>query len=207
MAAAKTATARENPPATRTAAAAIAASVEILQSHLEFVLDERVGPLSADQRRFLDVAARHGRLLARLSEDLETLALAEVGHLEPEWAPCDLAVIAEEALRQVWPLAAISRKPIELRAAEPVWVVGDAKHIGRATLELLELAVRSAARESTIRLFAAPVALEVSYEGEPPPEEALALCLVRAVATAHGGSFVREEEDGSVRFSLSLVVE
>jgi hypothetical protein len=54
--------ASENPPATRTAAAAIASSVEILQSHLEFVLDERVGALNADQRRFLDVAARGGGL-------------------------------------------------------------------------------------------------------------------------------------------------
>jgi signal transduction histidine kinase len=199
--------ASENPPATRTAAAAIASSVEILQSHLEFVLDERVGALNADQRRFLDVAARHGRLLARLSEDLETLALAELGNLEPEWAPFDLSAVAEDALRQVWPVAAISRKPIELRAPEPVWVVGDSKHIARAAVELLELAVRSAARESAIRFFAAPVALEVFYQGELPADDALALSLVRAVATAHGGTFSSEEEDGSVRLSLSLVVE
>jgi hypothetical protein len=195
------------PPATTTAAAAIATSVEILQSHLEFVLDERVGALNGDQRRFLDVAARHGRLLARLSEDLETVALAEIGILEPEWAPCDLGDLVQEAIRQVWPIAAVARKPIDFRVPEPVWVVGDAKQIGRAAVEVLELALHSAARESTVRVFVAPVALEVSYEGDPPADDALALYLVRAVAAAHGGRFASEDEDGSIRLSLSLLAE
>jgi len=198
-------TAPHAPPATTTAAAAIASSVEVLQSHLEFVLDERVGPLNGDQRRFLDVAARHGRLLARLSEDLETLALAEIGGLEPAWAPCDLAEVGAEALRQAWPVAAILRKRIEFLAPEPVWVVCDQKHVGRAVAEMLELAVHSAARESTVRLYAAPVALDVSYDGDPPPDEALALSLVRAVAAAHGGAYSCREEDGLVQLSLSLL--
>jgi len=199
--------AREGLPATTSAADAIASHVEILQSHLEFVLDERVGPLSVDQRRFLALAARHGRLLARPSEDLETLARAEAGRLEPEWAPCDLAAIAADALRQVSPAAAIRHKQIELRAAKPVWAVGAAKHVGRAALELVELAVWLAAAESSVRVFAAPVLLEVSYEGPPPAGDELPLSLVRAVATAHGGAFVCEGSGGSVRLCLSLVPE
>jgi len=200
--------ARDRPPATRSATAAIAEEVEILQSHLEYVLDERLGALNEDQRRFLDIAARHGRLLARLSEDLETLALAEVGRLEPQWAPCDLAAIAEDALRGAWPLAALSHKQIELRAPEPVWVLADAKQLHRAAVELFELAVRSAAPEGVVRAFAGPVALQVSYQGEPPAEDDLTLALVRAVASAHSGCFALERQpDGSVRLSLSLVLD
>ena len=59
-----------------------------------------------------------------------------------------------------------------------------------------------------LRLFAAPVALEVSYEGSSPAEDELVLCLVRAVASSHGGTLIHEEEPGGrARLSLSLVLD
>ncbi len=66
----------------------------------------------------------------------------------------------------------------------------------------------AAIAESVVRLFAAPVVLEASYEGSSPAEDDLALGLVRAVASAHGGSSTHEEEPrGTVRLSLSLVLD
>lgn len=189
------------------AAAAIAGSVEILQSHLEFVLDERVGALNADQRRFLDVAARHGRRLGRLVDDLETLALVETGGLDTDWAPCDLEALAGDAVREVWPAACVVRKPIEIVAPGPVWAVGDGPRVRRVVVELLELAVLSAAPESSIRVVVVPVGIQVAYEGDAPLEDALALSMARAVADMHGGTFSANEDDGSVLLSLSLLAE
>jgi hypothetical protein len=77
----------------------------------------------------------------------------------------------------------------------------------RAAVELLEVAVRCASPESTIRVVVAPVAVEIAYEGDRPPEDSLVVCLVRAVAECHGGTFSGADEDGSVRLTLSLLGE
>src|ERR671923_812663 len=85
--------------------AAMAAAAETLQSHLEFVLDERAGSLTPEQRRFLDVALRYGDRLVHLVEDMRLIALAEAGELDLVWSRFDLASTARAVAEQVWPIA------------------------------------------------------------------------------------------------------
>jgi signal transduction histidine kinase len=183
--------------------AAMAAAAETLQSHLEFVLDERVGGLNAEQRRFLNVAVRYGDRLVKLVEDMRTIALAESGELELRMAQIDLAAVAQSAVQQVWPIARGEGKAIELQNDGPVPIYADLRWIERAVLGLLLDAVEATADGSTLTLDVRDGALELDYEGEQPPSE-VALALADAIARVHGGELAIRGEGGSVSLGLRI---
>lgn len=181
----------------------MASAAETLQSHLEFLLEERAGPLSGDQRRFLDTAVRYGELLVRLAEDLRTVALAESGELELSCESFDLAQVALEAVDQLWPVAHVEHKPIDVREDGPVMIEGDKKRIGRAILELLSDALDVAYAGQAIRLSLLSDGLEIAYEGEGlPPESSLALAV--SMARLHGGELVVCDADGAISLALTF---
>lgn len=185
------------------ATAAMATAAETLQSHLEFVLDERVGGLNAEQRRFLDVAVRHGDRLVRLVEDMRAVALAEAGELELSLGRVDLAGVAQSALEHAWPIAHVEGKTIELRSEGPVPVLADLRWIERAVLGLLVDAVEAAPQGSTVTLAVGEGLLELAYEGEHLPSE-VAVALADAIACVHGGELAVARDGGTVALSLRL---
>jgi light-regulated signal transduction histidine kinase (bacteriophytochrome) len=185
------------------ATAAMAAAAETLQSHLEFVLDERLGGLNAEQRRFLNVAVRYGDRLVRLVEDLRTVALAESGELELSLGQVDLAAVAQSALEHVWPIARVEGKTIELRTDGPVVISADLRWAERAVLGLVLDAVEAVSEGSTITIDARDGSLELTYEAEEPPSEVV-LALADAVARVHGGELVVSGNTGSVSLEVRL---
>jgi two-component system, OmpR family, sensor histidine kinase AdeS len=185
------------------ATGAMAAAAETLQSHLEFVLDERVGGLNVEQRRFLDVAVRYGDRLLRLVEDMRTVALAESGELELSPGQVDLAAVAQSSLEQVWPIARVEGKAIELRSDGPAPITADLRWVERVVLGLLVDAVEAAPQGSTVSLTTGDGLLELAYEAEQPPSE-IALSLADAIARVHGGELVVSQDGASVTLAVRL---
>ncbi|HEX2045498.1 MAG TPA: hypothetical protein VHF23_07730 [Gaiellaceae bacterium] len=187
------------------ATGAMAAAVETLQSHLEFVLDERAGHLNAEQRRFLDVAVRYGDRLVRLAEDLRTIALADAGELEIALGRVDLAAVAQSAVEHVWPVARVEGKALDLRSDGPVAIEADLRWVERAVVGLLADAVDATVPGTSVRLDVRDDSLELGYEGAQPPGD-VPLALADAVARLHGGELVvgREGPEISLLLRLSL---
>lgn len=183
--------------------AAMAAAAETLQSHLEFVLDERVGSLTPEQRRFLNVALRYGDRLVLLVEDMRTIALAESGELEVVWSHFDLAATAHAVAERMWPVAHVEGKSIEVEHDGPVWMDGDDRRIGRVLESLVADAVEVAEPGTAVMLSARDGAFELTYEGDQPPSET-ALALAEAVAALHAGGVSIRVDGGNVGIGLRL---
>jgi signal transduction histidine kinase len=190
------------------AAAAMSAAAEVLQSHLEFVLDERVGALTPDQKRFLDVASRHGQRLVKLADDLGLVVHGSRGELELDWARCDLVQLVNDARDHVWPIAHVASKPIELHAEDPVFVIADERRLGRALHELVDLAVGAASSGSTVELVVRNDSVEITYESEALPDEgSLSLAVADSLVTALGGALTVERTGERVVLRASLPPE
>jgi signal transduction histidine kinase len=190
---------------TAAATAGMAAAAEVLEGHLEHVLEERAGELGAEQRRFLDVAARHCRRLAKLAADLRTVALVESGAMQPDASRCDLAALARGAIASAWPLAHVQRKQVVLIGADAAWAFVDAGHVERALQDLVSFAVERSPREGLIEVVVHAAGVSVAYTAEALPDgDHVALALAEAVGRLHGGGLAAAWEAG--RALLSLVV-
>lgn len=198
---------RIGPSATERSAAsttaAMAAAAETLQSHLEFVLDERVGSLNTDQRRFLDVAVRHGDRLVRLVEDMRIVALAESGDLEPDWSRFDLVATVQSVVERVWPVARVEGKSLAVQHVGPVWVDADERRVARAVLGLVTEAVDLAQPDTQVTLAVREGRVELAYEGDQPPSE-IGLALAEAIAGLHGGDLSLRIDNGVVFLGMAL---
>lgn len=185
------------------ATAAMSAAAETLQSHLEFVLDERAGRLNHDQRRFLDMAVRHGDRLIRLLEDMRLVALAESGRLEPVWSRFDLAATAEAVVEKLWPLAHVQGKALSVEHEGPVWVDADEERVARALLALVADAALGRRQLDGVAVVVEDGRVELLYEGEALPSE-IGLALAEAVAGLHGGDLFLQVGSGGVSLLMSL---
>lgn len=183
--------------------AAMAVAAETLQRQLDLMLGGGVGELTAEQRRCLDIAVRYGDRLARLAEDMHTVALAEAGELDTASGPVDLAAVARRAVEAVWPVSRVERKPIELRHDGEVWVEVDGDRIGHALLGLLCDVLEAARAGTPVSVTVTTDGVEVVYRGDELPHEA-SLALAEAIAHMHGGELAVHVERGSVSLSLSL---
>jgi|SRR5215210_6116745 len=183
--------------------AAMAAAAETLQSHLEFVLDERAGSLNAEQRRFLDVALRYGDRLVRLVEDMRTVALAESGELEVVWSRFDLSATVHGVAEQVWPVAHVEGKAIEVRHEGEVWVDADERRVARALIGLVVDAVELSRPGGTVAIEVRDGTIELTYAGQELPSDA-AVALAEAIAGLHAGSVSIGSAGGKVALGWTL---
>jgi len=208
----------------RTPLTSILANLELLQSGLDSDGQD-------DERHAAESALRSSWRMTRLVADLLLLARADAGR-EAEPIPCDLAVIAADAVAEVTPVA--GRREIELDAPAPVSVDGSPDELHRMVLNLLENAAHHTPEGTRIRVVAKSspdeVTLEVADDGPGLPagmEEqvferfvrgsgpadvarggegtGLGLAIVRAVASSHGGTVeaVRSGEGGA-KFVVTL---
>ena len=166
-------------------------AAESVQARLELVLDENVGPLTADQLAFLQVAVRDGKRLLGLIEELQLIALVDGDRLAPESGLFDLGELVEKIASRLAARAIAAGKEIDVVRDGTFWVEAD----------LLSLAPDG----STIGVRVEGADVEVRYEGpEVPTEDALPIALTEAVARLHGGSFSVGVNFGAVVLSLSF---
>jgi signal transduction histidine kinase len=202
---------RRSPPRECSAVEACAASTaeamalanQSVRTHLEFVLDERVGSLTSDQRRFLDLGWRHSRRLTKLADDFRDVVRASAGKLPLDHGPCDIALLVEQAVELVWPVAFAEKKAIEVRIVGRTGIDADRILLGRALSEVFDYAVQMALDQSLIDIKVEGPAIEIAYEAEEAPgEDELALVLANAIADLHGGGMTTTATDTHMTMSL-----
>jgi signal transduction histidine kinase len=209
----------------RTPLTSILANLELLQAALER------NPTEGEEAEMVESALRSSRRMRRLVGDLLILARADAGR-QGARRPCDLAAITEAAAAEVRPVA--SEHAIDL-ALEPTSVEGNPDELHRVALNLIDNGVRHTPPGSTItvRVFqrSSDAILEVADDGPGIPESiegqvfgrfvrgagpadvtadsgaGLGLSIVRAVATAHGGSVtVSASNHGGALFTVTLPI-
>ncbi|TMD45879.1 MAG: HAMP domain-containing histidine kinase [Chloroflexi bacterium] len=166
--------------------------------------------------------------LARLVDDLRTLALAETGHLQLQREPVDIATLINDTLASFEPQA--QAKGVTLAADIPgelPTVSADAVRIRGVIANLLANAIAHTPTGGSVRISAAPAdggaTVSVADTGEGIPADllprifdrfvktpgssgsGLGLAIARDLITAHGGTITAESTVGSgttVRFTL-----
>ena len=110
--------------------------------YLELILEEEIGDLTPQQRRFLEVIERNAKRLLRLIGDLLLVTQIEAGKLELERGVVDLAKLPADGVEAARPQA--ERKGIELRLdceQEPV-LPGDSIRLAQVLNNLISNAVK-----------------------------------------------------------------
>lgn len=196
----------------------------VIQGRLEGLLD---GVYPRDDARVAELL-EDTRMLARLVDDLRTLANAEAGNLPLRKEPTDLAVLLHESAGSF--AAEAREKGVELRVEERTelpLVEIDPLRIREVLTNLLANALRHTDRGGLITLAAgaADGRIEVSvqdtgsgispdelpkifdrfYKGSTSRGSGLGLTIARNLVVAHGGELSAESEVGHgtrMRFSL-----
>jgi len=203
-----------------------------IMGYLELVLDGAEGPLTAEQRGFLEVIERNADRLLALVNDLLLISSAEAGKLELNLAEADLAEVAEHVVEAQRPRA--EQLELELRlVGESVVAVVDRARIA----ELLENLVSNALKftppggsvEVRVSRLDELAVLEVADTGigisagdrnhmferffrsrraRKVPGIGLGLSIVKAIVTAHGGRISVESRPGQgTTFRVELALE
>lgn len=207
----------------RTPLTAIRASMQLLQADA----------LSAESRQLLDVALSNTDRLIRIVNDMLDIAKIEAGRLIIRRQPCHAAVLIDQAVNGVAPLAASHR--ITLRRADvgelPVVEV-DPDRVVQMLVNLLSNAVKFAPAESDVTIAADSAGrylrIRVHDHGRGIPEEQMArlfqkfnqldssdsrrvtgtglgLAITKAIAEQHGGTVAVSSRPGDgTTFTIEL---
>ena len=195
-----------------------------MQGRLEGMVD---GVYPADATHVSQVL-EDTRMLARLVEDLRTLAHTEGGSLALEREPTDLGVLAEETVALFRPAADGGQVRLAARVADAVPMLDvDPVRIREVLANLVSNAVRFTPPGGDVQLFVQPsgsgVALRVSdsgpgiapadlphifdrfYKGTSSNGSGLGLTIARNLIAAHGGTLTAENRaEGGTVFSAHL---
>jgi len=109
----------------------------------ELLLDELPGPLSAEQRRLLELNRESAARLREMIVKMLDLARMDAGAARAELRPMDLAPVVEGAARALGPLAGERGVALALHMIPgPLLVEGDGDGLFRVVTNLLENAVK-----------------------------------------------------------------
>jgi signal transduction histidine kinase/HAMP domain-containing protein len=181
---------------------------------LEMLLEEDAGPLSGEQRRFLEIVMRSSQRLMRQVGDLLFISQLDSAGLTLSLEPVDVGAVVRDAAEQAAALA--RQREIELSvAAREVELVCDRERIAQVVANLLSNAVKftPAGGSVEVRAFAEDgsgvVEVEDSGIGIPEAERdrlfqrffrssrsteqaiqgtGLGLAISQAIVQAHGGT-------------------
>jgi two-component system, OmpR family, phosphate regulon sensor histidine kinase PhoR len=121
-----------------------------LSSLLGFI-ETLQGPARNDETaraKFLSIMREQAQRMARLVDDLLSLSRIEQHlHLKPK-SPVDLALVARHIVDTLTPLAHDDGVTLQLRAPEPVIVIGDRDELVRVAENLIENAIKYGASEA-----------------------------------------------------------
>ena len=192
------------------------------------------GDASADDnRRFLDIIARHARRMERLVKDLLRLARLDAGQETLELIACDTRALANGVIADVGAAAEARGQQLVLNVAPGAESIrADGAKLHDALRNLVANAIAYAPERSTIAIDAAPengrVALAVSDQGPGIPEEdlsrvferfyrvdksrtrdpggtGLGLAIVKHLVELHGGAVrVENRPEGGARFTITI---
>jgi signal transduction histidine kinase len=201
---------------------------------LEMLLDGDAGPLTEEQRRFLEIVMRSSQRLMRQVGDLLFISQLDSTGLTLQPEEIDLAELVRDAVEQAAALARQREVALTADAAAPLPLRCDRERIAQVVSNLLSNAVKftPAGGAVSVRVFAegasAVVEVEDSGIGIPEAERdrlfqrffrsslatqqaiqgtGLGLAISQAIVQAHGGTIVAEpgpEQGTCFRFELPL---
>ena len=154
----------------------IRTAATVISGYTRILLDERVGSLGPDQRKFLSETERAaGRISCLLDNLLEFASLGRAGKLEIRAEPLqlhDLLNAAVATLRPFWS-ERDQRVELDLGAAQD-WVLGDPGQLERVFVNLIQNAIRFGPRGQKLRISsqlleaASPGVIRVTVEDQGP---------------------------------------
>jgi sigma-B regulation protein RsbU (phosphoserine phosphatase) len=195
-------------------------------SGIDLLLGEKLGPLTADQRRVLDLARRSAGRQTRLIRDLLDVAVIEAGAMTLHQEQHGARALVSSVLEELAPMVASAGLQARNEVPAELTLRGDPDRLAQALGNLLSNAVKFAASEIRVAARAQPDRLELLVEDDGPgiPPElmdhlfdrfartegprggaGLGLWIVQGIAEAHQGSVrVENRPEGGARFVLAL---
>ena len=207
--------------------------VTVIGGYSRILLREDVGPLTPEQRRFLEEASRACRKLDAFIERLLTASRVAKGGEVLEVCSAPLLPVLEEMVERMRPLFEQRRSQLALEASPGCRARFDAMRVEQVLGNLLENALRYAGPGARVEVAARPaqvdgrpmVEVSVADDGPGiPPEErervfqayvrgqgscahglGLGLALCKRIVEGHGGSItLGERPGGGCRFTFTL---
>ena len=147
-----------------------------IHGSLNLAVEGRLGELSPDARRFLEIAYRNSGRVVRLVNEILDLQKVESGEIDLELGPVELAPLLEDAIEANHAHAARFDVRIALEGDPPaVTVLADPDRLLQVLANLLGNAARFSPRGETVSVRAARipgrVRVSVSDRGPGIPEE------------------------------------
>jgi len=186
----------------------------VIQGRLEGLLD---GVYERDDAHLAELL-NDSRVLARLVEDLRTLANAESGVLRLQKEPTDLSLLIHDAARMAAPEAAVCGVVLDLEDADLPIVEVDPLRIREVLTNLLANAIRHTNRGGSVTIAArvddegvtigvrdtgagiapeeVPKIFDRFYKGATSTGSGLGLTIARGLVAAHGGEIHAESTVG-----------
>ncbi|MDO8184040.1 ATP-binding protein [Conexibacter sp. JD483] len=191
--------------------------------YVELVIEEEVGEINEQQRRFLEIVERNGRRLQRLVGDLLFVAQVEAGTLNLEHGRAQLERVVQDAVDAARPRAEQARVEVTARTEPVPEIRGDAERLGQLVDNLINNALKFTPAGGSVSVTLrdrgeeAELAVTDTGIGIPPDEQArlfdrffrastavkeeipgigLGLSICQAIAEGHGGRITVESEVG-----------
>jgi len=207
--------------------------VTVIGGYDRILLREDVGPLTPEQRRFLEESSKACRKLDAFIERLLAASHVAQGGEVLEVCSAPLRPLLEEVAERMRPLFEQRRSRIALDALPECRARFDAMRIEQVLVNLLDNALKYAAPGATVEISAGPVELEgrpmlevvvaddgpgiapderdrvfhayVRGRGASPSGLGLGLALCKRIVEGHGGVIsLGERPGGGCRFAFTL---
>jgi signal transduction histidine kinase len=202
---------------------------------LELTLDEEAGPLTGEQRSYLEIVARNSDRLLQLVDDLLFAARLQSGELDLLQRELDMSAIVRDAVQAARPQAEARRIELAFEEEPTPPVLGDRGYLLRLLDNLISNALKFTPENGRIEVSVAPagdtVHLVIRDTGIGIPTDeverlferffrastavdqqikgtGLGLYIARAIVDAHEGTILVESEVGvGTTFHIDLPAE
>jgi len=143
--------------------------------YVEMINDEEAGPLTPEQRAYLQVVQRSSDRLVELVDELLLVAEAGRGTLRLDVAEIDAAALVDEAVSAARPAADTRGVVLRAEPAQPIPLRGDAKRLGQMLDNLVSNAIKFTPEGGRVDVRVQEVdegvAFEVTDTGDGIPAE------------------------------------
>lgn len=123
-----------------------------IKAYLAMLGREKLGPLTEQQRRAVQVCDRSADRMLRMVNDLLLMSRLQAGRMTLNQRPFGLKALAEEVVRQLQPLAERSQVQLTLLPCPEVFVRGDRERMAEALHHLVENGIHQCEPKDTVQV-------------------------------------------------------
>ena len=176
---------------------------------------------SVERVRALEIIERNAQAQVALIEELLAVCQLDLGRVELQMSPLDLAVVLEKVIEEIQPTAAANNTSLQFQLQRPLMVRGDAQRLWQIFSNLLTNSVRFASPNGEVQITSdggsagtkicirdngigighdqLPYIFERFRQAhvaqlKPPVGLGLGLAIVKDLVTMHGGTIVAQSD-------------